>query len=229
MSTKKQAVKAPKTKASDMFFLAAVAFVLLLIEPMFNTFFNVSGFNKTIISRSAYTVIWVFCSKLLMNSAKKECGFEIFKKEKPLSPVGWVVLSVATAAIVGYFVWNKLSVFEIIFKNIAVIKVVMAYISMIIVNIAKALVITIFIAFIQKGLSISCKKAKWVPLGGIILGLIWCGMFLLASVGTVFQWTNLIYQLAYGLSLGILFVLADNKARYAFPFIAVSTFLIFLF
>ena len=117
MSTQKQTVKTPKTKASDMFFLAAIAFILLLAEPMLNTLFSVSGFAKTVATRAVCIVIWAFGAKGLVNLAKKDCNFEIFKKEKSLSPVQWTVISIFAAAVLGYFVWNKFSVLKIIANN----------------------------------------------------------------------------------------------------------------
>ena len=207
-----------------MFFLAVVTFLLLLVEPALITLLNVSGFALTIIYRTLCVVIWAFGAMGLVKTAKKECNFDILKNEKPLSPARWAVISVATAAIVAYFVWSKLDIFKVVGNNITSIKTVLAYISMLILNVAKAGVITIFLAFIQKGL----KKANCIPLGGIVLGLIWCVMFLLSSVGATFHWTYPVYQFAYGLALGILFVLAKNKPRYAFPFVAVATVLMFL-
>ena len=221
MSNKKQTVK---TKSSDMFFLAAVAFLLLLVEPMLITLLNASGFALTIIYRTLCVVIWAFGAMGLIKTAKKECNLDILKREKPLSPTQWTIISVATAAIVAYFIWGKLDIFKVIGSNITSIKTDIAYISMLLLNVSKAGVITIFLAFIQKGL----KKAKWIPLGGIALGLIWCIMFLLSSVGATFHWTYPVYQFAYGLALGVLFVLSGNKPRYAFPFIAIATVLIFL-
>ena len=212
-----------------MFFLAALTFILLLAEPMLNTLFNVSGFSKTILTRAICIVIWAFGSKGLLVAAKKECNFEIFKKEKTLTTLQWIILSIVSTAVLGYFVWNKFSVLKIIANNISAPKVIVAYISMFLLNTAKAFVITIFIAFIQKGLTVSFKKAKFLPLGGIVLGLLWCGMFLLASAGLSLSWVSLIYQFAYGLILGVLFVLADNKSRYAFPFVLVTTLFIFLY
>lgn len=232
MSTKSKAVKAPKTKASDMFFLAAITFLLILTEPILNTLFNVHGFGLTVAFRAVYIVIWVFGAKGLISTAKRECNFDILKKEAP-SALQWVIVSIIAAAACAYFVWLKFDILAFNFKGLNGIKNIVSFVSMYILNAAKAITITLLIAFVQKGGTLVFKRAQWIPWGGIALGLMWAVMFVISNYdiwanGLGFNWKYAIYQFLYGLLCGVLYVSVGNKARYAFPFILLAALFIFL-
>ncbi len=230
MSTKIKAPKAPKIKVSDMFFLAVITFLLMLAEPVLNSLFNIYGFGWAIALRAICIVIWAFGIKGLISIAKKDCNFEVLGKEKPLSALQWVILSVVSAAIIGFFVWSKWGYIFLNFKGLTSLRNVVAFSSMMLLNAFKAAVITLIIIFVQKGSSLSFKAGKWIPFGGIAIGLIWAIMYLLSGSGIDgFNWTYTAYQFAYGLSLGLIFIASGNKARYSFPFILVSVLLIFMY
>ncbi len=233
MSTLIKAKKAPKTKASDMFFLAAITFLLFLVEPVLISLFNMRGFGMAIALRAICIVVWVFSAKGLINTSKKECNFDMLKKEKAPSTVQWILVSVITAAAVAYFIWNKFYVIESNFKSLTSLKSIVAFSSMILLNAFKAIAITLFIAFIQKGCQLSFKAGKWIPVGGIVLGIVWAAMFIVANItlfgsSVGFNWFYALYQFAYGLLCGIIFVVSGNKARYAFPFIVLVSLLIYM-
>ena len=233
MSTKIKAQKAPKIKASDMFFLAVITFILMLTEPVLNSLFNMYGFGWAIALRAICIVIWAFGIKGLIGTAKKDCNFEVLEKEKPLSALQWVILSVVSAAVIGFFVWSKLGYILSSFRGLTSLRTILAFTSMILLNAFKAAVITLIIVFVQKGFSISFKAGKWIPFGGIAIGIIWAVMYILSSIenlgiGMGFNWIYVVYQFVYGLALGVIFVVSGNRVRYSFPFILVSVLLIFL-
>ena len=230
MSTK---IKTPKTKASDMFFLAAVTFVLLLVQPILNSLLNAYGFAWAIALRAIYIVIWAFGVKGIINVAKKDCGFDILKKEDAPSALQWMITGVFAAAVVAYFVWNQFHLLTINITGLTSVKNIVAFISLLLMNASKATVLTLLIALVQKGTSLLGKAGKYVPFGGIAVGIIWAVMYILSSAeiwssGIGFNWTYPLYQFAYGLILGIFFVLIGNKTKYAFPFIAVTSLFIFM-
>ena len=98
MSTQIKKTKAPKTKASDMFFLAIVTFVLVLVEPMLLNLFNMYGFGMAIALRAICIVIWSFGAMGIIKSAKKDCNFDVMEKALAPSAVQWVCASIVTAA-----------------------------------------------------------------------------------------------------------------------------------
>ena len=233
MSTQIKTKKAPRTKASDMFFLAAITFLLFLIEPVLLSFFNMYGFGMAIALRAICMVVWVFSAKGLINTAKKDCGWDVLKKEEKPSTLQWVLVSVITAAALAYLIWNKAALLEVNFKGLTSLKNIVAFSSLILLNLFKTIYVTLFLAFIQKGCEISFKAGKWIPVGGIVLGIVWAAMFIVANItlfgsSVGFNWFYALYQFAYGLLCGIIFVVSGNKARYAFPFIALVSLLIYM-
>ena len=233
MSTQIKTQKIKKTKASDMFFLAVITFLLFLVEPVLLSLMGTYGFGMTIAVRAICIVVWVFSAKGLISTAKKDCSWDMLKKGNPPSSVQWIIVSVITAAAVAYFIWNKFHVIEANFQSLNSLKSIVAFSSMILLNAFKAISITLFIAFIQKGCEISFKAGKWIPVGGIALGIVWAVMFILSGstlwgsdIG--FDWFYSIYQFAYGLLCGVIFVATGNKTRYAFPFITLISLFIFL-
>ena len=231
MST--QIKKAPKTKASDIFFLALVTFLLILIEPILLNLLNMYGFGMAIALRAICIVAWSFGVMGIIKTTKKECNFDLFEKGDAPSLVQWICVSIVTAAAVAYLIWNKFYIIEGNITSLTSVKNAVGFSSMILVNAFKAVVLTLFVALIQKGSSLAFKAGKWIPLGGIVLGLIWVVMLLLSSVelmGTEsgFNWTVTLYQFAYGLIYGVIFVAIGNKAKYAFPFVLLVTLLIFI-
>ena len=216
-----------------MFFLAIVTFVLVLVEPMLLNLFNMYGFGMAIALRAICIVIWSFGAMGIIKSAKKDCNFDVMEKAPAPAAVQWVCASIITAAAAAYLIWNKFYIIESNIIGLTSLKNIVAFSSMILLNAFKAIVLTIFVSLVQKGSALLFKGGKWIPLGGIALGLIWVAMLLLSSVelmGTEigFDWTLLIYQFAYGLVYGLIFVAIGNKARYAFPFALLISLLIFL-
>ena len=66
MSTQIKTKKTPKTKASDMFFLAGITFLLFLIEPVLQSLLNMRGFGLAMALRAICIVAWVFSAKGLI-------------------------------------------------------------------------------------------------------------------------------------------------------------------
>ena len=233
MSTQIKTQKIKKTKVSDIFFLAAIAFLLFLIEPVLIALIGMRGFGLTIAARAICIVAWVFCAKGLINTAKKECGWDMLDKKNAPSALQWALVSVITAAVVAYFVWNKYYVITSNITSLTTAKNIIAFSSMILLNAFKAIAITLFLAFVQKGCELSFKAGKWLPLGGVALGIIWAIMFILSGSAmwgspAGFDWFYSIYQFAFGLVCGIVFVATGNRARYAFPFMVVISLFMFL-
>ena len=230
MSTK---IKTKKIKASDMFFLAIVSICLIFVEPILLNLFNMYGFGMAMALRAICIVIWSFGAAWIISMSKKEGNFDVISKSPAPSKREWILISIVTAAALAYFVWSKLQIIGADLKGLTSLQNIVAFSSMILVSLFKAIVITLIITFAQKGFEVSFKAGKWIPFGGIVMGLIWAGMFTLSSIELMsaevgFEWIHILYQFAYGIVCGLVLVASGNKARYAFPFIAALSIFIFL-
>jgi len=91
-----------KTKASDMFFLAAIAYLLTLVSPILGSFINQNDLVAMLITRVIAMAAWAFGAWGLARSSKKECGFDLLDKAAKPTALQWVLASAATVAFIAY-------------------------------------------------------------------------------------------------------------------------------
>ncbi len=220
-------VKNKKIKASDMFFLAALAFLALLAEPIFrslvleNFFYaiDIGSFGWTLLLRTVCITIWIFSGLGLVKMAKKECELSIFEKNKP-AKLEWILTASITTAFAAYFIITNFNIYAANILGLVNIRNITLFLTLCIFNLFKACILTLIIAFIQKGFDAIFKFGNKVPFGGIVLGIIWVIMAL-ASSGVAIMWQTWVGLIVYGTVLGLIYTLSGEKTRYALPFIAV--------
>ena len=208
-----------------MFFLAALALIALLAEPIFrslvlkNLFYaiDIGSFGWTLLLRAACIAIWIFSGLGLVKMAKKECGLSLFEKNKP-TKLEWILSAAVAAALAAYLIITNLNIYAANILGLVNVRNITLFLTLIIFNIFKACTLMLIIAFTQKGFDAIFKFGNKVPFGGIVLGLIWVIMTLASGVTIMWQtWVGLI---VYGTLLGLIYILSGEKTRYALPFVA---------
>ena len=209
--------KIKKIKASDMFFLAALAFLALLAEPIFRSF-GISGFAWTLVLRFSCIAIWILASLWLVKTAKKECGLSLFAKNKP-TKLEWILISATAVAFLAYLISTNFSIYAANILGLVNVRNITLALTRGIFNLFKACILMLIIAFTQKGFDAIFKFGSKVPFGGIVLGVIWIIMAL-SSSGVTIMWQMLLGLFVYGTVLGLIYILSGEKTRYALPFVA---------
>lgn len=218
--------KTKKIKASDMFFLATLALIALLAEPIFrslvleNLFYaiKIGSFGWTLLLRAACIAIWIFSGLGLVKMAKKECGLSLFEKNKP-TKLEWILSAAVAAALAAYLIITNLNIYAANILGLVNVRNITLFLTLIIFNIFKACTLMLIIAFTQKGFDAIFKFGNKVPFGGIVLGIIWI-IKLLASSSITIMWQTWVGLIAYGTLLGLIYILSGEKTRYALPFVA---------
>ena len=237
--SKAEADNQVKTTASDMFFLAALAYLSLLIEPIIrsiiiNNLFErlaLGEFGWTLVLRGACITLWLLCARSLLIASKKNCAYNVFEKSEPPTNIQWG-LAVGTAVLfVAFGLWDNYE------KNIAMLSAidgitsVINLITMYIFYAVEALIIIFVIAFGQKGgeLAIKTKKGNYIPYGGIFLGLCWAIVNFITYMSTLTSEETVLDALGsaammilYGIIFGVFYVLIGKKTRYALPIIVIA-------
>ena len=219
-----------KTKASDMFFLAAMAYLLTLIAPLFDSVIAEGNLVGALIFRVVCIAAWILGSIGIVKAAKKDCGFVLFDKKNKPSVLQWILTAVVTAAFVAYcLVDNAARNMEALqsLKGAAEIVYFVTYYMLIAVQ---SLVVVLIVALSQKGGDIVFGHGKWIPFGGIVVGLLWAAANLIGNIealriGFISLPEMLIdagLMVVYGIIFGIIHLLMGNKTLYALPFMAVT-------
>ena len=226
------AIKKIKTKASDMLVLAIIAYLLTIILPMLGAMVNANSLTANIVVHVISIAAWIVGSWALTYTSKKECGFDVFSKEEKPSKLNWILVSAATVVFLVYFliIDNGYNYFVSMLKSLYTPLISYRFFAAYVVNAVQAVVITFIIAFAQKMGDIAFGHGKYIPYGGIFLGLCWAIANIVTSLsgiseGIMYLPDVLLYALVtmvYGIIFGVLHVLAGNKTRYALPFIALA-------
>lgn len=219
-------VKNKKIKASDMFFLAALAFLAFLAEPIFRSLvlenfyysIDIGSFGWTLVLRAVCIAIWIFSGLGLVKMTKKECGLSLFESDKP-TKLEWILVSAISAAFAAYLIITNFNIYAANVLGLTNLHNITLFLTLCIFNFFKACALTLIIAFTQKGFDAIFKFGNKVPFGGIVLGIVWVIMALLSSSVTV-MWQTWVGLLVYGTVLGLVYTLSGEKTRYALPFIA---------
>ncbi len=221
MATKK--TKAKKIKASDMLFLAIIAYLCQLAEPVLKSliidtpvidYIPLGNTVWTLILRALCCVIWALALGLIIKSSKN-CGFNPLKTEGKLSGVQWLLTIVGALIFISVLIaldGSIKAVFER-FSNIGNFIETVTYFIFLAFQVA---LIVITLALGQKfGDLVFTKGNKFVPYGGIVLGV--CMMVTNLITGGL----SLNAVLVFGIQLiyGMIFVFSGKKSLIAAPFI----------
>lgn len=216
-----------KTKASDMFFLAALAYLLTLVYPILGNFTNQNDLVAMVITRVISMAAWIFGAWGLIISAKKECGFDILVKDPKPTALQWVLASVATVAFIVYCIIDGASNYISAFQSLVSAEDYVYFITYYIMNAVQACVITLIIALAQKGGDIAFGLGKYIPYGGILLGICWAAVNLLGNISYFSMdpsgfLISALWMLIYGIVFGVIYLLIGKKPLYALIFIAIA-------
>ena len=216
-----------KTKASDMFVLAILAYLLTLLSPVLGGFVPQNNAVAILIIRVICIAAWIFGSWGLINTAKKECGYTVIDKASKPTTLQWILTAAVTVAFVTYCVIDGIPAF----KDAAVtLKTAMDYVMLVtyyIMNAVQALGITLIVVFAQKACDKVFGLGKFIPWGGLVLGLCWAVASLIGSTDLIIpSLKNILvpalWSLAYGVVFGIIYLVSGKKAIYSLPFMAVA-------
>jgi hypothetical protein len=216
-----------KIKASDMFVLAILAYLLTLIAPLFGSFANPNNFVATLILRAVCMAAWILGAWGLAHTSKKECGYDIIDKANKPTALQWILTAALTVLFVAYCVIDGWVEITTAFKNLKTVSDYLLFITYYIMNAVQGLVITLIVVFAQKAFEKVCRIGKFIPFGGIVLGLCWAVASLLGSTDLMIPTLENIlvpalWSLAYGIVFGVIYLLSGKKALYALPFMAVA-------
>ena len=216
-----------KTKASDMFFLAAVAYLLTLVAPILGSLISQNTLTSVIITRILSMAAWLLGAWSLARSAKKDCGFDIIGNYAKPTRLEWILASVATVAFIAYCIIDGADKYIITFQSLATATDYTYLITYYLMNAVQALVITLIIALAQKGGALAFGLGKYIPYGGIALGICWAAANLLGNTSYISMDTagillSALWMLIYGTVFGIFYLLIGQKPRYALIFIATA-------
>lgn len=220
-----------------MFFLAALAYIAILIEPVLreiilnNLFYliPIGNFGWTLVHRIICIALWLLCVKGLADASRKNCDYLVFSKEPRPSKTQWTMISVSVTAFIVYCFIDNGDKHIAVISSIKDITSAVESIMMYLLYAVEAILITLIIVFGQKGGDVAFKKALWIPYGGIFLGLCWGIMHFITYVSTLQLGGSLpdallssVIMLLYGILFGVFYVLIGKKPLYALPFIAAA-------
>jgi hypothetical protein len=93
----------------------------------------------------------------------------------------------------------------------------------------EAFIIIFVIAFGQKGGDLAAPKGKYVPYGGIFLGICWAVVNFITYVSNLMPGETVpdalgsaALMILYGVIFGTFYVLIGKKTRYALPIIVIA-------
>ena len=216
-----------KTKVSDMFVLAVLAYLLTLIAPLFNSFVPSRNTVLALILRAVCIAAWIFGAWGLAHTAKKECGFNVIDKADKPTVLQWILTAAITVIFVVYCIIDNSVETTTAINGLKNASDYVLFITYYLMNAVQALVITLIVVFAQKACDIAFGLGKFIPWGGIALGLIWAIASLLGSTDLMIPTLENIlvpalWSLAYGIVFGVIYLLSGKKAIYALPFMAVA-------
>lgn len=223
MSTKTKV----KIKASDMFVLAILSYLLTLIAPFLGNFANPNSLASTLIIRAICIAAWIFGAWGLVHTSKKECGYNVIDKSDKPTALQWILTAAVTVVFVVYCVIDGSVETLTAIKTLKSVSDYVLFITYYVLNAVQALVITLVVVFAQKACDKAFGLGKYVPWGGIALGLCWAVASLIGSTDLIIPTLGnvlipALWSLAYGIVFGVIYLLSGKKPIYALPFMAVA-------
>ena len=214
-----------KAKASDMFFLAAIAYLLTLVSPILGSFINQNDLVAMLITRVIAMAAWAFGAWGLARSSKKECGFDLLDKAAKPTALQWVLASAATVAFIAYCIIDGAENYVASFQSLKTASDYVYFITYYLMNAVQACVVTLIIVFAQKGGDLAIGLGKYIPFGGIALGICWAAANLLGNIEYFSMdpagiLLSALWMLIYGIIFGVIYLLIGKKPLYALIFIA---------
>jgi len=206
-----------KVKGMDYVWLALTAFgglglealYAFLLEPMiygcgmkdWNTWQNILHWIITCIT-------WGIVAVYTVKSAKKDCGFNLFEKSKPiklwqwLATLGCAVICLSTT----YIDWGG-SKLLIEFQRLGVLKFIFQYIY----YLFEVVLFMLIIVYGQKAFEVWFKKTN-IPYGGIVVALTW-GMAHWFTKGSL---ATGLYTAFGGFCFGVVYLLLNRNIKWTY-------------
>lgn len=153
-------------------------------------------------------VLWGFVCAYLIRFAKKEYGFDVWKKGNRLQIWQWVlvILFIAVSLVISYMDWNGSKVIREFYAN-GWLKFIFQYIY----YFFETALIMLILIFGQKAFEKWFHKEN-IPYGGMILALTWgIGHFFTKDIVTG------ILCMISGLMFGSVYLLVNRDIRKAYP------------
>ena len=219
-----------KIKASDMLFLATLAYLSQFIENIFHELIQWTPLIDvlplgnawwTLILRVLCILSWGGVIYLIVRSSKK-CGYDPVEKIKGVKPLEWIIPVIVTVAFVGYFVWSDggVGVLWSAIKNMGGFIGTVSYLIFLAFQVALMILV---IALAQKGGELLFPKAwRYIPFGGIFLGVCMLIVHLISGGDPLISLLVLAIQVLYG----AVYVISGKRAILAYPFVYLMFFIL---
>lgn len=213
---------AQQTRKRGMVFLllALLAFgglglemlLAFLIEPLiYGVTLNNFNTAQIIVHWLVTCAVWLAAAVLLLYLAKRKYGFSIFKKNKNLTLLNWVICLAVLAVSITISVvdWSGLKVVKEFVAN-GWLKFIFQYVY----YFFETILVYLIIVFGQEA-GESLFKTKNIPYGGILAALTW-GLIHALTQGTLLAG---ILSAVFAVLFGVVYLLANKNVRIAFVFI----------
>ena len=210
-----------------MLVLAVLAYLLTLVAPFLNGFAPQNNLVVSLILRAVCVAAWIFGAWGLIITAKNECGYNVVDKNDKPSTLQWVLTAIVTVAFLAYCTIDGLDTIKSTLATLEVASDYVYFITYHIMNVAQALVVTLIVVFAQKAGDKMFGLGKFIPYGGIALGLCWAVASLIGSTDLIVPTVGdvlipALWSLAYGIVFGVIYLVSGKKPIYALPFMAVA-------
>ncbi|MBQ2803112.1 MAG: hypothetical protein IJF07_04350 [Lachnospiraceae bacterium] len=206
-----------KIKGMDFMWLALTAFGGLglealyayLLEPMiYGCKMQDFTTEQTILHWIITCITWGLMAWYTIMSAKKDCGFDLFEKSKPIRHWQWVAVigCVAICLSSTYIDWGGSKV-VIEFQRLGALKFTFQYIY----YLFEVLLFLLIIVFGQKAFEVWFQK-KNIPYGGIVVALTW-GMAHWFTKGALMAG---LYTAFGGFCFGVVYLLLNRNIKWTY-------------
>ena len=212
-----------KTNASDMLFLAVMAYLCLLIEPVLHylivwtpliDYVPIGDMWWTLILRVSCCALWTVAA-LIVIKCSRGCGFDPVGDTKNVTKLQWAMLGGCALLFTVLIVVLDGGIKETVDRLIDDGNLVYI-VSRLIFEAFQVAVMVLVLSLGQKWGDLLLKKEnKYIPFGGIVLGV--CMMLMNLITGGF----SIVALMVLGIQLfnGMVFLLAGKKALIAAPFI----------
>ncbi len=152
--------------------------------------------------------VWGTLGYIILQKAKTEIDFNILKKTDPLSLLQWFVITllIVLTFIVSYANWNGIKIIRAYQHNGIVL-----FLFQHILFLVETFLITMLIAFLQKGFEFKFKN-PYIPYVGILFSIVWCTIALLIQAPLV----TLLYGGILSFLIGSVYLICNKNFIYSF-------------
>lgn len=214
---KKVNVKEKKVKGMDYIWLALTAFGGLGMEMLYAYLLEPSVYGcgmqewstwQRILHWIITCITWGLIAWYTVKSAKKDCGFDLFEKSKPIKLWQWCASLVCAAVCLSstYMDWGG-SKLLIEFQRLGALKFTFQYIY----YLFEVVLFMLIIVYGQKAFEVWFKKNN-IPYGGIVVALTW-GMAHWLTKGTLAAG---LYTAFGGFCFGVVYLLLNRNIKWTY-------------